>query len=239
MEKINHSHIEYVKKDKSSKSVPCNTCSETMLQFVYSQNNLFQIIKGNFKNYELALWVKANEFYIKRKKTFHSNRYYPREIIWVDLGSNVGNELSYEHPCVIIKNDFEKVFVVPCSSSKVNKAFDKNGNLYPEYLIGDVTHGFTTKTAIILNNAKWISKSRILKKHSKKMHKNLYNDMYEKLFGMIFESRQYTIKKLSSELDIVNKKFEDLILELDTANKKLENLQRENEHLNAKFDQNE
>jgi mRNA-degrading endonuclease toxin of MazEF toxin-antitoxin module len=188
-----------------------------MLQFVYSKSNLFKYIKDCFKKYELALWIKSNEFYIKRKGTFHSNQYYSRDIIWVDLGSNIGNELSYEHPCIVIKNDYEKVFVVPCSSSKLKNIYNKKGDLFPEYMLGDVTDGFTSQTTIILNNAKWISKSRILKKHNKQMSKVLFDKMYEKVFGMIFESRQYTITKLNERI----KELEEQINKLKEDNEKL------------------
>jgi len=217
MEQINLAYLESIRQDRQNKTIDCKDCSETMLQYFYTIHNLFKFIKNTFKNFELALWIKSNEVFIKRKNTFHSNDYSIRDIVWVDFGSNVGGELSYEHPCIIVKNEFDKVFVIPCSSSKLSKAYDRTGNLYPEFMIGKRTDGFSKNTAIILNNAKWISKSRILKKHNQRVSKTLYNDIYNKLFAMIFEPK-------ARLLDITKKSLK----EKETANI---NLSEENDLL--------
>lgn len=219
MKKVNYTYLDSVRADKSNKEKMAKEDSETMLQLVYNQKNLFDYILDNFKLYELALWIKSSEFYIKRKSTFHTGKYKARDIIWVDLGTNAGNELSYEHPCIVLTDDGrEKVFVVPCSSSKVKRAYDKNGNLYNEYMIATDKDGFTApKTVVILNNARWISKSRILKKHTKQVDKLLFNEIYNRVFGMLFKSRQYTINKLEEKklkLEDENNKLKEKIKEL-------------------------
>ena len=100
--------------------------------------------------------------------------YSKREIVFVELGANIGNELSYEHFCVVLESYKDKIFVVPCSSSKITKVYDKQSNLLKEYIIGKKDmDGFTKDTVLILNEAKWINKSRVLMFTKKKISQEL------------------------------------------------------------------
>ena len=76
----------------------------------------------------------------------------------------------------------------PCSSSKITKVYDKQSNLLKEYIIGkkDID-GFTKDTVLILNEAKWINKSRVLMFTKKKISQELYKEMYEKTFLLLIK----------------------------------------------------
>lgn len=236
--KINNAHLELVLDDKGNRNKNANECDTTMMQFIYTQSNTLEEITAKFDKYQLALWVKSNELYLEKRIKQISTRYDPRDIILVDLGYNVNGELSYEHPCVIIKSNYDKVFVVPCSSSKLKRIYNKSdGKMYPEYLKGTSVDGFTYSTALLIDNAKWISKSRIIKKYQRRITPDFFNILYNKVFGYVFEPKQYQmtkqqviinelqdkIKKLEIEVKRLEQENTDLIQEkLDSAPKLIE-----------------
>ena len=137
MEKLDLNLIdaEKNKKDKVEKLINNHTL---LGQFLLLQNNIFKFVK-NFTIYEFCLWIKYMNFYILRKNEFYKNKYKKGEIVYIELGANVGNELSYIHPCVILEENRDNIFVIPCSSSKVSKIYDKYGKMYKEYILAKTT----------------------------------------------------------------------------------------------------
>lgn len=228
MEIIDNVYLEAIKANASKNKGFIKKSCKIILEFSYTLNNLFKFAKTQFNNYEMALWIKYNEIYIQRKKSYFSDGLTFRDIVWVDFGANIGNELSYEHLCVVVAEQKENVFVIPCSSSRIKKAYIKNTNiLYPEYMIGEKCDGFNKKTVLILNNAKWISKSRVIRKHGRKLSKTLYTDVYNKLFSMIFEPKQRELKTKVSIIENLNKGIEQYKFEnakLKDENEKLQKL---------------
>ena len=205
-------HLKDVKIKDENKNKNSKECEKTMLQFFYSQNNIFKFVSKYFSIYELALFIKSRLTYIAKKNYINKTMYSKREIVFVELGANIGNELSYEHFCVVLESYKDKIFVVPCSSSKITKVYDKQSNLLKEYIIGkkDID-GFTKDTVLILNEAKWINKSRVLMFTKKKISQELYKEMYEKTFLLIFPSKEIQIKNLEK----IIKEQKDKIFELE------------------------
>ncbi len=207
MEEINHQMLEQLKDNHELKNVDCYKNQELMVQFFYHKNNIFKFIKERFDVYQLALWIKSREFYIKRKETNYEHAYKPRDIVLIDFGDNMKSELSYKHPCVVIRNDTYNIFVVPCSSSKIKKAINKKtGKEYNEYIIGYETDGFSKPTVLILNSARWVSKSRIIERKDDKIPKQVTPDffkkLYDKLFSFIFAYKDFKINKRINDLEM-------------------------------------
>jgi len=96
MEKIDLNLIdaEKNKKDKVEKLINNHTL---LGQFLLLQNNIFKFVK-NFTIYEFCLWIKFMNFYILRKNKFYINKINKGDIVYIELGTNIGNELSYIHP---------------------------------------------------------------------------------------------------------------------------------------------
>lgn len=177
-------------------------------QFLLLQNNLFKFIK-NFSCYEFCLWLKYKTLYIDRKSTFSTQKYKKGDLIYVELGANIANELSYIHPCVVLENKQQDLFVIPCSSSKLSKAYDKNGNLFPEYLVGEPSDGFYRKTVLILNNVKWISKTRVVKNMGT-INAPFLKKIFEETFTFNYPMQSFILNKLDKK----NKENEEKIKEL-------------------------
>lgn len=241
MEKIDYSLLHQLKQDSNNKNIKSKENHKAMLQFFYSQNNIFKYIKANFYVYELALWIKSKTNYIERKNSKNTTNYSPRNILYIDLGHNIGSELSYEHVCIVIKAEYDKLFVVPCSSSRVNRAINpKTNNLFPEYILGETTDGFSKKTVLLINEAKWLSKNRVISNTGKSISKTLFKTIYDETFNYIFKPKQRQIEVLekikNEQKNIINdltkdnllkeKEIEVLKTELKELKENLENLKK-------------
>ena len=127
MEDVDISYLKTMARDSNNKDKECTYSHKTIVELFYAQNNMNKSIRENFKLYELALWIIQLEKYRIRKNQIVTHRYNNKDIVYVNLGNNWGNELSYEHPCVIIKSNYDKILVIPCSSSKIRTSRNENG----------------------------------------------------------------------------------------------------------------
>lgn len=126
------------------------------------------------KSYQTGLFVKSMDNWIDR----HDKENQPLDnkitslnigdILMVDWNISYSPELSYEHPCVVIGLLDNFLFVLPVSGQKqyleigyhpIDKIEgDRN------YRVVDVSDGFNKRCVIHLNQAKVISRTRILYK---------------------------------------------------------------------------
>ena len=143
--------------------------------------------------YEIALWIESNEKHLSASKQNNFTKYNLGEILLIDLGwNNYDREFSYIHPAIVIKETATKIFIVPCSSGTARK--DKNGNIYPEFEIGGKDDGFQKNTVVMLYEAKYIDKNRVISRLGKTSN-SFFNKVYNKLFEQLFEPIHYKIKK--------------------------------------------
>lgn len=146
--------------------------------------------------YEIALWIESNEKHLSASQQNNFTKYSLGEILLVDLGwNNYDREFAYIHPAIVIKETATKIFIVPCSSGLPRK--DKNGNIYPEFEIGTVNDGFQRNTVVMLYEAKYIDKNRVISRLGKTSDQ-FFNKIYNKLFEQIFEPIHYKIQKLKN-----------------------------------------
>lgn len=104
--------------DNNNKLIKCHENKDMLHQLSYNNNATFNYFAINCSSYEAALIIKANNKYIKSKtQRPNRTRYEKRQLIMVELGLNY-NKLSYKHPCVVIEDLGDRVFVVPCTSRK-------------------------------------------------------------------------------------------------------------------------
>ena len=108
--------------------------------------------------------------------------------------NNYDREFAYIHPAVIVKNTFDRVFIVPCTSR--NPRVDKDGKVFPEYMTAKIKDGFEKKSVLMLNEAKFVDKNRVVSKIGK-VTKEFYDKLYNELFRQLFESKYYEIEKLN------------------------------------------
>ena len=146
--------------------------------------------------YEIALWIESNEKHLSASQQNNFTKYSLGEILLVDLGwNNYDREFAYIHPAVVIKETATKIFIVPCSSGTPRK--DKNGNIYPEFEIGTPNDGFQRNTVVMLYEAKYIDKNRVISRLGKTSNQ-FFDKIYNKLFEQIFEPIHYKIQKLEN-----------------------------------------
>lgn len=147
--------------------------------------------------YEIALWIESNEKHLSSSKQNNFTRYSLGEILLVDLGcNNYDREFAYIHPAIVIKETPTKIFIVPCSSGIPRK--DKNGNIYPEFEVGTSLDGFQKDTVVMLYEAKYIDKNRVISKLGKTSNQ-FFDKIYNKLFEQIFEPIHYKIQKSKNQ----------------------------------------
>ncbi len=144
--------------------------------------------------YEIALWIESNEKHLSASQQNNFTKYNLGEILLVDLGwNNYDREFAYIHPAIVIKETYTKIFIVPCSSGTPRK--DKKGNIYPEFEIGTPNDGFQRNTIVMLYEAKYIDKNRVISKLGKTSNQ-FFDKIYNKLFEQIFEPIHYKMEKL-------------------------------------------
>lgn len=147
--------------------------------------------------YTAALWIDSNEKQLNSVRKNNVIDYQIGEILLVDLGwNNYDREFAYIHPAVVIKSTFEKIFIIPCTSGEPRR--DKLGNVYPEFMVGKNEDGFAKASVLMLYEAKYIDKNRVISKLGK-VTNEFYDIVYNKLFEQLFESKYYEIKKLKEQ----------------------------------------
>lgn len=160
--------------------------------FTSLKNYEFKLTKQSA--YEIALWIESNEKHLSASQQNNFTKYDLGEILLVDLGwNNYDREFAYIHPAIVIKETYTKIFIVPCSSGTPRK--DKKGNIYPEFEVGTPKDGFQRNTIVMLYEAKYIDKNRVISKLGKTSNQ-FFDKIYNKLFEQIFEPIHYKMEKL-------------------------------------------
>lgn len=176
---INKNIINLIKRNDSEfKSIKFNQNEKLKKEFYTSLKKYeFDLIKKSA--YEIALWIESNEKHLSVSNKINYTKYTPGEILLVDLGSNnYAGEFSYIHPAIVIKETSTKIFVVPCSSGEPRR--NSYGIVYPEYEVGNINDGFQKNTVVMLYEARFIDKNRVISKLGKTTF-SFFNKILKKL----------------------------------------------------------
>ncbi|RYD01513.1 hypothetical protein N752_29880 [Desulforamulus aquiferis] len=111
--------------------------------------------------------------------------------------------------------------MVPCTSQPARR--DASGNLYPEYLEGTSTDGFAKTTTVMLNEARFIDKTRITGELGT-VSTTFYNTIYNSIFNTLFESKAFSLDKLQGDFSNLKNDFEKVQKERDRLEKELNDL---------------
>lgn len=200
--KINNSVLSSIIADPNNKKLSCHQHKELIQEFSCSLTNYFNFFATECSEYEVAQLISANQHLLSNKSGNNIINYTNRQVVMVELGAHCSS-LSYKHPCIVINEVNDKVFVVPCTSgpAAINSL---TGILYDGYMEGDIDDGFAHLTTLLLKESKFIDKSQILyaiKEPSKPVKlKKVTNDFFKKindaLFNILFEGKEYKMKKL-------------------------------------------
>lgn len=192
--KINKNVINLIKRNAK------NFKDEKLKENKILQKEFYTSFKNYEKNleertsYETALWIDSNEQHLKSLCKKNLTNYKLGTIVNVDLGwNNYDGEFAYIHPAIVIDNKATKIFIVPCTSGEPRK--DKKGQVYPEYCIGTIKDGFKKDSVVMLQDARYIDKNRVISILGETTPE-FFDKIYNKVFEEIFEPKKYQLDKL-------------------------------------------
>lgn len=225
MRPINKAVLERILKDNANKRTPCTSDPELLRQFINSNDNFFNYSWDNTKAYEVSLWVSSNENLIACKNKTSNYRYKSKQILLVDLGPNTfGWEFSYEHPCIVLYNEYNRLFVVPCSSQPIRH--DKYGNICPENMEAKISDGFKKNTTVMLNEAKFIDKTRV-KSIIGNVGNTFFTELNNRMFKMLFLGKNNLIEALRRDETALKAANDSLTTIAETKEQQLEQLKED------------
>ena len=140
---------------KDIRKVGIKTLFNYMQKIVEEEEN----IVSDFTAFDMSSWIAWTNLWIKDKlgSPIKKDVYDRRKLVTVNLGTcNIDSEASYEHPAIILYNDFKSVLIAPMTSKKYGKGLSCLIDVPKEDC-----PGLTENSTIQLDNIRCISKKRI------------------------------------------------------------------------------
>lgn len=228
---INLQRLKQLISDKTNKTKPAigeKGLIEDLITFMAGLCNY--VIK--FTIYDLAQWILGINNWIKQNRTTKFATYRRGQIVYIDFGpNNFGHELSYTHPSVVIFSQALFLVVIPGSTAKYGA---KSGFIY------DCTTGFDEPTGLMLDQIRYVSKSRVVTRYDRNGKPKIQfvgTDVLQYIDDFIFVNycgnKGFQIEK--GFLDIIDR-YQGAIKQKDSEIKRLNT---EIEKLNNRLDQRE
>lgn len=238
--RIDYERLSAIAIDSTARNKKANDTSEVLSSYLQLISNMI-FANEKLSESEMAMIISSINRWITKKDVISANTYGIGKIVQIDWGVNYAPELSYKHPAVIMEEWKNTILVIPTTStqSKVLAAYhpvdNPTGKWY--YRKVGVNEGFQHDSALILNNAKIMSKSRITSvsgsltgnlSDEQNVFREVRNTMIKNFFKKEFVSyeklkNEYTI--LCNEHDELQKKYEEILKlnkDLSERNTKLE-----------------
>jgi hypothetical protein len=161
---IDYKKLASIATNPTSRSTIAKDTSEVLASYLQILSNLIYAAE-RLSESEMAMIISSLNRWVTRKDISVSQSYKVGKIVQMEWGNNFSPELSYKHPAVIIEEWTNIVLVIPTTSTptKVAAAYhpidNPTGKWY--YRKVGITEGFAHDCALILNNAKIMSKARI------------------------------------------------------------------------------
>ena len=162
---IDYEKLASIATDPTSRSTMAKDTSEVLASYMQILSNLI-FAAERFSESEMAMIISSLNRWVTKKDISVKHAYAVGTIVQMEWGNNFSPELSYKHPAVIIEEWTNTVLVIPTTSTpaKVAAAYhptdNPSGKWY--YRKVGVAEGFAHDCALILNNAKIMSKARII-----------------------------------------------------------------------------
>ena len=162
---IDYEKLASIATDPTSHSTMAKDTSEVLASYMQILSNLI-FAAERLSESEMAMIISSLNRWVTKKDISVKRPYAVGTIVQMEWGNNFCPELSYKHPAVIIEEWTTTVLVIPTTSTpaKVATAYhptdNPSGKWY--YRKVGVAEGFAHDCALILNNAKIMSKARII-----------------------------------------------------------------------------
>lgn len=183
----------------------------------------------NFQNKSLESnirWLLGFENYINDKRQSECSRprfrnYSKGTIVFVDFFGNFGNEFTYDHPAVVLKENRGLLVVAPLTSNQ--SIYNDSEKYHIKLESGKAEFGNRKiNSTILLEQLRTISKNRIIKgstfgriSNNEKL-KEIDLAVINYLSNITFESIKNDYEATISEKDLALKEKEDLINDLNS-----------------------
>ncbi len=119
--------------------------------------NLIDTLQGA-DAYQMTYWLHHVDRWIAHKAGTIKTKYQRGEILFVEFGAmNFGFEPSFEHPAVVLSNNFNTILVAPGSSQTYSKRYDNIISVPTTDM-----RGLDKNTGFDAGAIRWISKDRVL-----------------------------------------------------------------------------
>lgn len=161
---IDYEKLANIATNQTSRSTMAKDTSDVLSAYMQLLSNLIYASE-KLSESEMAMIVSSLNRWITKKDISVTRSYGIGKIVQMEWGTNFSPELSYKHPVVIIEEWKNTVLVIPTTSTpaKVIAAFHPTDNPTGKWYYRKVgtAEGFAHDCALILNNAKIMSKARI------------------------------------------------------------------------------
>lgn len=168
----------------------------------------------SISSYEMAHLTNNIDRWIHNRNSNNTATYKRGEIIFVDLGAiNFKYEPSYTHPAVVLKNAFNSLLIVPCSTKKFGRG-------YSDVIDAYVSDGFSKDTGIQVGALRWINKNRVISTTSRKVKPRILDEINNHILSYIPTYKRD--KRKFESIDIENRELKDKNHALELKIKELE-----------------
>ena len=235
---INYDKLATIATDPTSRSTMAKDTSEVLSSYMQMLSNLI-FSAERLSESEMAMIISSLNRWITKKDISVNRSFGVGKIVQMEWGNNFSPELSYKHPAVIIEEWANTVLVIPTTStpSKVTDAYHPTDNPSGKWYYRKVgiAEGFAHDCALILNNAKILSKSRITSvsgiiagnlNDDNNVFREIRKTMIQHFFSKEWIEHQKLVYAYERELD-KNKKLQeshDKLLEENKMLKSVDNI---------------
>lgn len=181
---------------KNTKATDNTIISKSFLALFTKLINKFE----RSTSYQTGIFIKSMSDWLDRKNNNEPRDskitdINPGDIYMIDWNISYSPELSYEHPCLVLKNMEDFLLVLPVCGQKsyIEIAYHptKNPDGNKNYRLVDTSDGFKKECVIHINQLKTISKERILSKIGVISSSNDEYNLFDEIISSVIDKYFY------------------------------------------------
>lgn len=198
----------------------------------------YKKLDSSYRNWALEdaiRWMMGFANYVNEKNAnfkckYEKHKFNKGDIILVDLFGHFGSELTYDHPAIVISDEFNGCIIAPISSTAFKDRVHTHVDL-PKQVSdqGDLKNN----CAIKLEQIRYVSKKRILQKFNRVSNnaklKEIDDILMQHLAGFTYNKLIQNEKQLQSDLQTALTEKEVIQAELDLLKKQYALLEQQHE----------
>ena len=225
---IDYEKLSTIAIDPSSRTKMALHTSEVLSSYLKLLSNLIYSTE-RLSESELAMITSSLNRWATKKELSTNRTFGIGKIVQMEWGNNFSPELSYKHPAVIIEEWTNTVLVIPTTSSpsKLAIAYHPSENPSGKWYYRKVgaEEGFAHDCVLILNNAKIMSKTRIIATSgcisgNLNDSNNVFREIRRTMIKHFFSKEWIEYKKLVQAYEHEQEKNQSLLLSYQELLKK-------------------